>query len=169
MVSWSLFILAALVSMLVAGAVLLISARRHSALRPWATVVGASVAAMPLAIVLHNLVSALIGGEEAVFFVVALVVAPAAFAVGVVGAGLALTRNASDRSVGVSLLVAGGGMALFELYMIGALLVTTVLGGNPPWQGPIEAVVLPVSLLALTGGSLLGLYYVFIPPSRALA
>jgi hypothetical protein len=71
--------------------------------------------------------------------------------------------------VGVSLLVAGGGMALFGLYMIGALLVTTVLGGNPPWQGPIEAVVLPVSLLALTGGSLLGLYYVFIPPSRALA
>lgn len=167
--SWSLFIPGALISMLAGGAVVALAARQHPSLRPWAIVVGASAAAMPLAIVLHNLVSVLIGGEEAVFFVVALVVAPIAFAVGILGAGLELARIAGRFGTGMSLLVAAAGMALFGLYVTGALVVTTVLDGNPPWQGPIEAVVLSVSLLALVGGSLSALLSVLIRRSSAVA
>lgn len=102
-------------------------------------------------------------------FIIALVVAPGAFAVAVVGAGVTLARSPGAWSVGVSLLVAGAGMAVFGLYTIGALVVTTLLGGNAPWQGSVEMVLLPLSLLALVGGSLSALFYVLMPRSPAIA
>lgn len=151
---WPVFIVALLISMVAAGTVVALASRTHPAARPWATVVGSSVVVMPLAIVLHNVGSALIGGEEVVSFVVALVLAPGAFAVGLLGAGFALARSRDAWRVGVSLLVAGGGMTVFGFYMIGALVVTTVLNGDAPWQGPIELVILSTALLALVGGSL---------------
>lgn len=163
--SWPTFLIGALISMVASGVVLALSAPRYPAVRRWAIVVAASVAAMPLAIVVHNVASALIGGEEAVSFIVALVIAPGAFTIALVGAGLTLARSPGAWTIGVSLLVAGTGMTAFGLYTLGALVVTSLLGGDPPWQGPIEMVVLPISLLALVGGSLSALVHALIPRS----
>jgi hypothetical protein len=46
---------------------------------------GASVAGAPVFVILHNLVSGLLGVEEPVFFVLAVIVCPLAFLVGAVG------------------------------------------------------------------------------------
>jgi hypothetical protein len=70
--SWEFFIPTALPAMLVVGFVLIASATRSSAARPWMLLAALSIAVMPVAIVLHNVVSALIGAEETVFFVAAL-------------------------------------------------------------------------------------------------
>jgi hypothetical protein len=58
-----------------------------------------ATAAFPLAIVLHNVLSAFIGGEEAVSFVIALLVAPGFIAAGTLGVALTLSRDARFRSL----------------------------------------------------------------------
>lgn len=158
---WGLFIGTALVAMVAVAAVLIGLARQFRSTRPWVVLAAISVAAMPVGIVLHNLVSALAGGEEAMFFVIALVGAPVGFAVGTLGSGVTLLRKEGSRRLGASLLVAGAGMASFALYGLVAAVATTLAGGNLAWQPAVEAVVLPVSSLGLVGGALAGLYFLF--------
>ena len=163
------FIPAAFLGALLVALVLAIVYRRYPGARSWIHVAAASIAAMPLAVILHNVLSALIRGEEAVSFILALVVAPAAFAVGTLGAGLAIARSGRGWEVGASLLIAGAGMALFGLYGIFALVVTTVEGGNPPYQAAIESLLLPISLLTLLGGAVSALFCAIVPHRQTLA
>ena len=151
------------------GIVLVLVARRYPETRRWAAVTGISIATIPVAIVLHNVLSAIAGGEEGVSFVVALVVAPAGFAVGALGVGLRLARSGRSWELGASIAIAGAGMALFVAYMVFAFVVTTIERGNPPYQAPIESIVLPVALIALVGGSLSALFCTFVPARHTLA
>lgn len=57
----------------------------------WLMVV--AVVAFPVCVVLHNAISAILGIEEPVFFVLAVVVAPVAFVVGLVGVLANLLRR----------------------------------------------------------------------------
>lgn len=160
-----LFAAGAIVAAVIVGLVLALASRRYPDARPWARLAAISIAALPVGVLVHNVVGALTGGEEATSFVVALVIAPAGFAIGTVGAGLAVARRRSE--VGASLLVAGAGMALLGLYAVFALVVTAIERGNPPYQASIEAVVLPVSLLALTGGALSAMFWTVGPLNAA--
>lgn len=164
-----LFLLGAMAGMVAAGLALLLASRRYPRARPWAVLAGISLAAMPLAVILHNVLSALIRGEEAISFVVAVILAPAGFAVGTLGAGVALARDGRAWEVGASLTIAGAGMALFGLYGVFALIVTSVGGANPPYQAGVEAIVLPVSLLAIVGGALSALFCSLVPGRQTLA
>lgn len=62
----------------------------------WLMVV--AVVAFPVCVVLHNAISALLGIEEPVFFLLAVVVAPLAFAVGLVGVLVSLVRRQFGRA-----------------------------------------------------------------------
>jgi hypothetical protein len=153
--SWQLFIPIVLFAIVVVGIVIATAAREVPAIRPWATVAVLATAAFPLAIVLHNVLSAFIGGEEAVSFVIALLVAPGFIAAGTLGVALTLSRDARFALVGRSMLLAGAGFALFALYAVFALVVTTLAGGNPPIQSVIEQVALGLSAAAMTVGATL--------------
>ena len=118
--SWEIFIPTALVAMVGVGVTLVLAARRSPYVRPWALLAAIALAAMPVAIVMHNLVSAIFGVEEAVFFIAALVIAPVGFALGTLGSGITLVQKGS-RAIGASLVLGGAGMALFGLYSLVAL------------------------------------------------
>jgi hypothetical protein len=150
---WQLFIPVVLVSSLVIGVVVASAVRQVAATRRWATVAVIGIAASPVAIVLHNLLSAILGGEEVVSFIVALLVAPLFIAVGTLGVALALARDGRFAQVGIWLIVAGGGVALFALYALLAPAVTALAGGDPSIQAAIEVVVLPASATALATGA----------------
>lgn len=150
---WEFVIGASLASMVIIGGVLAITGPSEDRAHIWLKVVVGSVAAMPVAIVLHSVTSAVLGGEESVFFLIALIGAPAGFAIGTLGAGLALAR-AGRRWTGTSLVVASMGMVLFALYGIFALIITSIEGRNPPYQATVQDIVLPVSVALLAGGAL---------------
>ena len=153
MLPYALIIPSVALAMLVVAIVLAIVARGTPHLRPWVTITALGVVAMPAAVVLHNVLSAIVGGEEAVSFIVALMVAPACIAVGVIGAAVVLLRE--RRELGVAVCVAAAGIGLFAAYMIFALVVTTIEGRNPPYQAPVELALLPLGTLAAIGGALL--------------
>ena len=153
--SWQLFIPIVLFAIVVVGIVTLTAVREVPATRPWATVAVLAIAAFPLAIVLHNVLSAFIGGEEAVSFVIALLVAPGFIAAGTLGVALTLSRDARFALVGRSMLLAGAGFAGFAFYAVFALVVTAIAGGNPPFQSVIEPVALGLSAAAMALGAIL--------------
>lgn len=153
--SWQLFIPIVLFVIVVVGIVAVTAVREVPATRPWATVAVLAIASFPLAIVLHNVLSAFIGGEEAVSFVIALLVAPGFIAAGTLGVALTLSRDARFAPVGRSMLLAAAGFALFALYAVFALVVTTLAGGNPPFQTVVEQVALGLSAAAMTVGAIL--------------
>lgn len=146
---WPVFFVVAIASGLAMATLLWLLARSERGVRRWAIVVTASAVAIPAAIVLHNVLSAFIGGDEAISFVLALLVAPALLMVGAVGGGLAMMRQ---PALGAPILLYAAGMALFALYSLFALIITTVTGGNPAYQGAVEAVVVPVAALAMLAG-----------------
>lgn len=151
---WPLFVPLMLAAMLVIGAVLMLVARTSSVGRRWIVLAVASIIALPSAIVFHNVASALIGGEEGVSFVLALIVAPAGVAAGTFGAGVAIARLERWRGLGRALVLAASGIGLLFAYAAFALVVTTIERGNPAYQGQIEAFVLPVSATAMTVGAI---------------
>ena len=153
--SWQVFIPIVLFAIVVVGIVAVTAVREVPATRRWATVAVLAIASFPLAIVLHNVLSAFIGGEEAVSFVIALLVAPGFIAAGTLGVALTLSRDARFALVGRSMLLAGAGFAVFALYAVFALVVTAIAGGNPPFQSVIEQVVLGLSAAAMTLGAIL--------------
>jgi hypothetical protein len=61
-------------------------------LKKYLILAGASAAGFFIFVILHNLVSGLVG-EEPVFFVLAVLVCPIGFVVGVVGSGIQLFRK----------------------------------------------------------------------------
>lgn len=161
---WELVIPMLLVGILAIGAVVALAAREVPAVRPWAVGAALAVVAMPVAIVLHSVLSALVGGEEAITFIIALVVAPAGITIGTLGAAFALRSDARFATVGASLALAGAGLLLFSAYTIFALVVTTLEGGNPPYQAPVESIMVPLAIAATVGGAILAVVTLAIRP-----
>lgn len=149
---WPAFFVVAITSSFAIALELYLIAKREPSVRPWVTAAAISACALPVVIVVHNVASALIGGEEAVTFIVALLVAPALFVVAVIGAGLTL-RGRDSRLAGWVLL-AGAGMGLFAGYALFALFVTSIIQGEPSYQSTIEIIVLPTAALAMAAGAI---------------
>ncbi len=90
-------------------AVLTARLKEPGAKRLFFLLAGASAAAIPICVILHNLVYALFiwwfgegfwerhGTDEPVFFTLAVVVCPALFVIGAVGSMVSLTRASQDR------------------------------------------------------------------------
>jgi hypothetical protein len=109
--------------------------RGNAAARPWIAVAVVGAAAAPVAAVLHNVVSAVLGVEEALFFVVALAIAPATFAVGALGTALSLWRAGQEPVLRSALLVAGLStitLAVAALLALGSSMATRA---QPGWVG----------------------------------
>ena len=153
--SWPNFVPLVLLAVVVVGIVMATAVAQVPATRPWARVAALAMAAFPVSIVLHNVLSALFGGEEAVSFIVALLVAPGLIAAGTLGVAVTLSRDARFARVGRSLLLAGAGFVLFALYALFAVVVTAVTGGNPPYQASVEAIALSVSAATMAIGTVL--------------
>ena len=66
--SWPLFIAVVLLAIVVIGIVIATAVDQVPATRPWARVAALATAAFPVSIVLHNVLSAVFGGEEALSF-----------------------------------------------------------------------------------------------------
>jgi peptidoglycan/LPS O-acetylase OafA/YrhL len=81
----------------VALIVLTVKQKMSRTLKKFLLLTGASAAGLPVFGVLHNLVSALFNIEEAVFFVLATIVCPAGFLVGVVGVIVFTVKNKPPR------------------------------------------------------------------------
>jgi len=154
-VFWPLFIAVVLIAIVVVGVVIATAVNQVPAARPWATVAALAIAAFPVSIVLHNVLSAVFGGEEAVSFIIALLIAPGLIAAGTLGVAVTLRRDARFAQVGTSLAVSGAGLVLFAVYAVFALVVTSVSGGNPPYQAFIEATALVLSAATIAIGTVL--------------
>lgn len=152
---WPVFITVVLLAIVVLGIVIAMAVRQVPASRPWAAVAALAIASFPVSIVLHNVLSAVFGGEEEVSFIIALFVAPALIAAGTLGVAVSLSRDARFARVGMSLLLAGAGFVLFAVYAVFALVVTAITGGNPPYQAFIEATALAVSAATIVIGTVL--------------
>lgn len=59
---------------------------------------GGAIVVFVVSVILHNAISALLGLEEPVFFVVAVILAPLAFVIGVAGAAVATVVQWSRQS-----------------------------------------------------------------------
>ena len=153
--TWPVFIPLVLLAIVVLGIVIASAVNQVPATRPWATTAALAIAAFPVSIVLHNVLSAVFGGEEEVTFIFALLVAPGLIAAGTLGAAITLGRDARFARVGKSLLVVGAGLVLFAVYALFALAVTAITGGNPPYQALMEAIALAVSAGTVVIGTLL--------------
>jgi cytochrome b subunit of formate dehydrogenase len=154
-VFWPLFIAVVLIAIVVVGIVIATAVNQVPATRPWAMVAALAIAAFPVSIVLHNMLSAVFGGEEAMSFIIALLIAPGLIAAGTLGVAVRLRRDARFARVGTSLAVAGAGLVLFAAYAVFALVVTAVTGGNSPYQAFIEATALALSAAAIAIGTVL--------------
>ena len=154
---WPLFIAVVLIAIVVVGIVIATTVNEVPATRRWATMAALAIAALPVSIVLHNVLSAVFGGEEAVSFIIALLVTPGLIAVGTLGVAVMLSRDARFARVGRSLAVSGAGLVVFAVYAVFALVVTTVTGGNPPYQAFIEAIALALSAATIAIGTVLAL------------
>ena len=71
-------------------------------LKKFLLLTGASAVGLPVFAVLHNLVSALFNTEEPVFFILATMVCPIAFLVGIVGTIVLAVKNKSSVTAGTS-------------------------------------------------------------------
>jgi hypothetical protein len=97
-----IFFISAGVFLLCLGVTLLVLTikRKTSGLRKnFLLLVGASAAALPVFVILHNLVSGLFGIEEAVFFILATLVCPIGFLVGAVSTIIIAAKNKSHIPV----------------------------------------------------------------------
>ncbi|HET8567432.1 MAG TPA: hypothetical protein VFM93_00410 [Candidatus Limnocylindria bacterium] len=151
MLRWDLIVPALLLSALLVAGVLVVAARGVPALRRWLVVVAIGVATMPVAILLHNVLSAILDTEEGVLFVIGITVAPLCIAAGIVGGAAVLLRE--RRDLGIPVAIAAGGLALFALSSLLNLVVTTIWG-EQDYQIAFNAVTVPLATTAAVVGAL---------------
>lgn len=58
---------------------------------------GSAVVAFVVSVIMHNAISAIWNVEEPVFFIIAVVIAPIAFAVGLIGSAVVLFRRLTGK------------------------------------------------------------------------
>ena len=105
--------------------------------RRWTLVLIGSVIFGPLA----TLIAASVGIPDGFDLLVALVVTPVGFTAGALGAGIVMVRDGTHRDLGVALLIAGASVALLAIYAGFAIVVTSLQGGEPPYQATVELIV----------------------------
>jgi hypothetical protein len=162
---WTAFVLLLLVEAVAVAVVVLLAMRRHAVSRVAGTIVVLGVVAAPIAALLHNVLSALVGGEEIVTLLLALVGAPVGIVAGTIA--VALSLRAMDHDLAVGLGIAGAGLALFPLYTLIAIAADAVIGAVP-FHGALETLFLSMCLVVTA----LGVAYsgiVLVARRRALA
>lgn len=107
------------------------------AARRWTALLIGSIVVGPVA----TLLSGPLGLPEGVDVLVAVIVTPLGFTAGALGAGLVMVRSGLHRDLGVALLISGGSVAILAIYAAFAVVVTSILGDNPPYQATIELIV----------------------------
>lgn len=166
---WSIVIPVMLVATLAIGVEAVLAMRTHPAARTPAYIVVAGVVAFPVAIILHNALSALIRGEEAVSFILALFVAPAAITFGTIGLALALRSDPGTRQLALGFGLCGAGLVLFVGYSVFALVMSSLVGSEPSFQATVEVLAVLLAALAMVGGALFaGLAIVARPRGAAV-
>jgi hypothetical protein len=105
--------------------------------RGWTLVLIGSVILGPLAF----LIAATLGNPDGIDLLVALVVTPVGFTAGALGAGIVMVRGGKHRDLGVALLIAGASVVLLAIYAGFAIVVTSLEGGDAPYQATIELIV----------------------------
>jgi hypothetical protein len=159
---FSLLLIEAAVVAILVGVVMRHS--KESRRAGWVVVSGVVVA--PLAAVLHNALSVLGGGEDAVWFVAALVVAPLLVVAGTFA--VAHSLRSADHQLAVGFAVAALGMALFPLYAAVVIVAGPLLDAPNTYQGALEAILLPMCL-AVTAMGIAYTGLVLIRPRPSLA
>ena len=152
---WEVYIVGVMFASLVIGAEAAYATRDGRAGRTSALVTIFGIAAFPVAVVLHNLASALLVAEETVSFIVGVLIAPAAITLGTLGLGLALRRARPLAAVGF--ICFGAGLAALPVYAA-VLFIDAALGATPGAQDVVQSVVLPLSLAVATAGAIVAAF-----------
>lgn len=147
----SLFVPLVLVATMILAIDIVLVMCEHRATRSPGLVAIFGIAAFPVAIVAHNAISVVIGGEEAVSFFIGLVVAPLATTVGTAAVAVALRHEAPGTAW--SLAWAACGTAVFVGYIVAAV-VSTLVSGEPSSMSPVAPALQTLSAASLVAGSL---------------
>lgn len=150
--SAALFLPVMVLATMLAGIVAALAARAHPRTRAAATVVAGSAVAIPAFLILHEVLSGVIGDHEPMSFIVAVVVAPAAFAIGSSFEARDLSDGRRDRLLATGFLLTGAGVAAMVVDLTVAFAVGA-MGQGAPQFADIEAVIGPVIGLATAAGS----------------
>jgi hypothetical protein len=149
---WSLFIPVVLLAALAIGIEIVVAMSDHPAIRPVGLIAIFGVVVFPVAIVVHNAVSAFIGGEEAVSFILGLVVAPAAITLGTIGVAVRLwDEGATALFLGFA--AAGAGMAMFAAYLLVGFVASALLRTDIAGPGAEIAFLAVAGLVILAGAA----------------
>lgn len=151
MSSW-LFLPVMVLATMLAGIVAALAARAHPRTRVTAAVVACSSFAIPVFLLLHEVLSGVKGDEEPVTFVIALLVAPAAFAVAASFEARDLSDEHRDRLLAGGFLLSGAGVATMVLELTVTFTVGA-MGQGLPTLADVEAVVGPLIGLATAAGA----------------
>jgi hypothetical protein len=146
---WEIYIVAVMLASLVIAVEAVYAMANYHRARTFGLITVIGVVAFPVAVVVHNVLSAMLGTDEAVSFILGALIAPAAVTIGALGVAFALRGVQAVASAGFAIF--GAGLAIFPLYVL-AILVLTTVGGEVPSQEAFAATMLPVSLAVITAG-----------------
>ena len=151
---WSLFIPVLLLATAVLAIEIVFVMRDHPAVYLPGAATLIAIASFPIAIVIHNAVSAFLGVEEGVSFLVAVVVAPIGLVVGVFAVASALRKEPNERRVATGFTVSALGLALFAGYVAIASVVSMFVKGPDLYWDTVQRVALPLCALIVVVGAL---------------
>jgi len=149
---WDVYIAATMLASLVVGANTLYLMAYRPRVRTYGLVTILGIVAFPVAVVLHNVISGVVNADETVSFLIGAVIAPGAITIGALG--IAFTLGSADAVVSAGFALAGLGLAIFPLYVVGALIYSAAAGPFLP-QEAFQYTLLPASLVAVTTGAML--------------
>lgn len=157
--SSALFLPVMVLATMLAGIVAALAARAHPRTRPAALLVAASSFAIPVFLVLHEALSGWVGDHEPVSFIIALLVAPAAFALGSSIEARDLSDEHRDRLLAAGFLLAGAGAAAMVLDLAVAVTIGA-MGSGLPLLADFEALIGPPIALATSAGAAIAAFAV---------
>lgn len=152
---WETYLIAAMLATLIIGAEAAYATRDGRRGRRPALVTMFGIAAFPVAVLLHNVASPLLDGEETVSFIVGVLMAPAAITLGTLGVAVAIRRTHRIAAAGFAAF--GAGLSALPLYVI-ALFVSAAVDRPIAAEGVVASALLPSSLAVITGGVILAAF-----------
>lgn len=151
---WLVFIPVMVLATVLVGIVATLAARAHPTVRLAATVTALSAVGMPVAFVLHNMVSAWIGTDDPLTFIVALLVAPMGFALGAFLLARDLEREQPRSLMARGFTIAASGVSLMVAYVMFGFVVA-LFELRPDQQDAVERVILPFAALVTSVGGVM--------------